>query len=293
VLGEVLAMHAYIGTESYRLFRKIAADEITGAGEFLASQHSVYVEFVPRAELDEQDRKLLTALGHPIGRGKSSPIFRAIRPGFHPWFVTEGEAQTLAECIHAVIVICSMVTAQAEVEYWDQADTYPLVLQVEGAEGEPRYRVELVKTVLPKEPPISPARLREEQLRQLRSQDRTIRGVMEIDYCISTAAIGKKDERKACAGLALVVDAQSGIVFPPELTSPNAPVGDVMAGALFKAIQASRALPREVRVRSHRLKDCLIPISEACGFPIKVAGSLPALQDARDHLLRMLGDAPN
>jgi hypothetical protein len=51
-LGEVLAMHAYIGTESYRLFRKIAAGKIVGAGEFFETQHSVYVEFAPRADLD-------------------------------------------------------------------------------------------------------------------------------------------------------------------------------------------------------------------------------------------------
>jgi len=36
-LGEVLAMHAYIGSESYRLFRDIAAGEITHPGEFFAA----------------------------------------------------------------------------------------------------------------------------------------------------------------------------------------------------------------------------------------------------------------
>jgi hypothetical protein len=40
-LGEVYAMHAYIGTQSFRLFRRMEAEEITDAGEFFASQHSV------------------------------------------------------------------------------------------------------------------------------------------------------------------------------------------------------------------------------------------------------------
>ena len=48
-LGEVVAMHAYIGTESYRLFRKIIAGEAIDPGEFFASQRSVSVEFVSRA----------------------------------------------------------------------------------------------------------------------------------------------------------------------------------------------------------------------------------------------------
>src|ERR1700722_12453577 len=81
-LGEVVAVHAYIGSESYRLFRRVSAGEITGAGDFYAAQHSVYLEFVSAAELEAPDRKLLTVLRHPTRAPKSSPIFRACRPGF-------------------------------------------------------------------------------------------------------------------------------------------------------------------------------------------------------------------
>src|ERR1039458_189261 len=111
-LSEVLSMHAYLGAEGLRQFRKMEAEEIADPGEFFASTHCVYVEFVPKAELLRQDRELLAALGHPQGRGLASPIFRTMRPGFLPWFVTEEEARTLAECIRAVIVICAAVARQ-------------------------------------------------------------------------------------------------------------------------------------------------------------------------------------
>jgi hypothetical protein len=288
-LGEVLAMHAYIGTESYRLFRKIAAGEVTGVDDFFGTLHSVYVEFVPRAELDEQDRKVLTALGHPLRTAQASPMFRAIRPGFHPWYVTEDEGRLLAECMRAVILICSAVSAQADVKYWNQADTYPMVSRVDGEGSEPRCHIELVEATLPSEPPLSPPRLGEERLRQLCDRDHAVRGVMELDYFLSGAMIGKKNERKACVCVALAVDADSGIVFPPELSTPGASAADTLVIAIMKAIETSRALPREVRVQSRKFKDCLNPISEACGFPIKVVGALPALAEARGQLLRMLG----
>src|SRR5665213_2439937 len=169
MLGEVYSMHAYIGTEILRLFRSLEAEEITEAGEFFATQHSVSVEFVPKAELERQDRELLAALGHPQGRGLASPIFRTIRPGFHPWFVTEEEARTLAECIRAVVVVCAAVASQKSVKFWGLTDTYPMVSHVDGAE--PRYQVDLVKSILPTEPPIPTVRLEEEVLRPLRSQD--------------------------------------------------------------------------------------------------------------------------
>src|ERR1035437_3812079 len=240
-LGEVYSMHAYIGAESLRLFRRMEADEITDPGEFFASQHSVSVEFVPRAELERQDRELLTRLGHPHGRGLASPIFRTMRPGFLPWFVTEDEARTLAECIRAVIVVCAAVASQEKVKFWEQEDTYPMVSRVEGAE--PRYQVDLVKTVLPTEPPIPTVRLEEEILRPLRSTDYAVRGVMELDHILSGAAIGKKSERRACASIALAVDADSGMVLAPEATDSSVATGDALARVFLKAIQTSRTLP--------------------------------------------------
>src|ERR1039457_2316850 len=158
-LGEVLSMHAYLDAEGLRQFRKMEAEEIADPGEFLVSTPCVYVEFVPRSELQRQDRELLAALGHPQGRGLASHIFRTMRPGFLPWFVTEEEARTLAECIRAVIVVCAAITSQESMKFWELADTYPLVTRMEGSE--PRYHVEMFHSILPPPPPVALARLAE------------------------------------------------------------------------------------------------------------------------------------
>jgi hypothetical protein len=281
-LGEVLSMHAYIGTEGLRQFRKMEAEEIADPGEFFASTHCVYVEFVPRAELQRQDRELLATLGHPQGRGLASPIFRTMRPGFLPWFVTEDEARTLAECIRAVIVVCTAVASQESVKFWERADIYPIVTRMEGAE--PRYCVEMFQSILPPEPPVAPARLAEETLSALRGRDFAVRGVMELDLTYSGAAIGKKGERNACASVAIAVDAESGTVLAPEVTDSSSPAGDTLAKVFLKAIEGSRTLPTEVRVRNQRVKDCLAPLMESLGVTIRVASRLPASDEARSHL---------
>jgi hypothetical protein len=167
-LGEVFSMHAYIGAEGLRQFRKMEAEEITDPGEFFASTHCIYVEFVRKAELLRQDRELLAALGHPQGRGLASPIFRTMRPGFLPWFVTEEEARTLAECMRAVIVVCAAVSSQESAKFWELADTYPMVTRMEGAE--PRYHVEMFHSTLPPEAPVAPVRLAEETLLAVRAR---------------------------------------------------------------------------------------------------------------------------
>jgi hypothetical protein len=282
-LGEVLSMHAYIGTDGLRQFRKMEAEEIADPGEFFASTHCVYVEFVPKAELLRQDRELLAAMGHPQGRGLASPIFRTMRPGFLPWFVTDEEARTLAECIRAVIVVCAAVASQEKVKFWELADTYPMVTRVEGTE--PRYHVEMFHSILPPEPPVAPARLAEETLLAIRGQDYAVRGVMELDLTYSGASIGKRGERNACASIAIAVDAESGMVLAPEVTDSSVPAGDTLAKVFFKAIQPSRTMPKEVRVRKQKFKDSLAPLMESLGVTVRVASRLPASDEARSHLL--------
>jgi hypothetical protein len=290
-LGEVVAVHAYIGVESYRLFRRVAAGEVSGAGDFFEVQHGLSVEFVPARELKPQDRKLLNALRHPIRSG-ASPIFRASRPGFFPWYVTEGEARLLEECLRAVLVICSAVSAQPELNYWDRLYSYPLVSQVEEKDGKVRYSVETVEVTLPPEPPLAPARLGAEQLGRLRNRDFPVRGTWELDHFSSSAKIGEKNERKACVRVAVAVDSHSGFLFSPELVSPEVSIADGLAMVIVRAAEASRALPKEIRVSNHKLKECLSPIAEVFGLSVRVVRSLPALAEAREALLQMLAGSP-
>jgi len=284
--GEVLSMHAYIGTEGLRQFRKAEAEEFADPGEFFACTHCIYVEFVPKAELLRQDRELLAALGHPQRRGVASPIFRTMRPGFLPWFVNEDEARTLAECIRGVIEICAAVATQENVKFWERANAYPMVTPMEGPE--PRYHIEMFHFILPPEPPVAPARLAEETLLAVRGKNYAVRGVMELDLTYSGAAIGKKGERNSCAAIAIAVDAESGMVLAPEVSDSSVAAGDTLTKVFLKAIQTTRILPREVRVRSKKLKDSLTPLMESLGVAVRVARKLPACDEAISHLLGFL-----
>jgi hypothetical protein len=92
------------------------------------------------------------------------------------------------------------------------------------------------------------------------------------------------------ASVVSAVDADSGIVFPPERASPGVSAAGALEMAIIKAIESSRALAAEVRVQSGRFKDCLNPISETRDYPIKDVGSPPALMEAREHRLRLWCD---
>jgi uncharacterized protein (UPF0147 family) len=77
------------------------------------------------------------------------------------------------------------------------------------------------------------------------------------------------------------------MVLAPDLTNSNVAAGDALARVFLKAIQTDRTVPKEVRVRSPRLKDCLAPLMESFGVAVRVASSLPAADEARSHLLSL------
>jgi hypothetical protein len=283
MIGEFYSMHAYIGIESYRLFRRLAAGENIEPGEFFATHRSVAVQYVPKKELEKPDRELLAAVGHPQERGLASPIFRAIRPGFHPWFVTQDEARTLTDCIAAVGAVCQAAAAEDGARFWDQPDTFPLVSLAQGTEG--GYDVRLVKAILPAEPPVMPVQLDEETLRALRNRDYAVRGVMELDFILNGTPIGKKSERKASACFALAVDEESGMVLAPDISADNSPPAELLVKVFINGVQSTRTLPKEVKVRSQRLKESIAPLLESLGVTVRVSKRLPAADEARAHLL--------
>jgi len=126
-LGEVFAVHAYRGMESYRLFKKLASGAPLTAGEFFGTQRSVSMEFLPSATLPRPDRELARVLGHPLKRGTIAPQFRAGRPGYQPWYLTEAEGKLLAQCVEGVLAFYEGLELKTEPGYWNVEDVYPEV----------------------------------------------------------------------------------------------------------------------------------------------------------------------
>jgi len=287
-VGQVFAMHVYLGDDGLRQFRKLENGEITNPLELFAAARYLSVEAVPKGELETQDRALLKALGHRNGKGEGSPIFRSVRPGYFPWFVNAEEANTLAECMEAVITICKAILAEKLPDLWDEEGAYPCLTRAEGQES--GYVVQRVRPAPPLLSP-QPIQLGEEFLVPLRNQDLALRGIMELDYLFTGTPTGKKNERKACACLALAVDAATGFLYAPEIILANVPPGEALARVFLKAVTSTRTMPEEVKVRKE-FETTLTPVMESFGVKLTVASRLPALNAAKTALREFLELGP-
>jgi hypothetical protein len=289
-LGEVFSLHAYVGNDSYSYFRKMAAGRRISVGEFFGALRGVYVEFVGLSELTPPDRELARMFGHPLKRGSKVPIFRALRPGYHPWYPTENEGVVLAECIGAVMALCERMLKGDSQDYWKDAGVFPSMVPAQDCGNRERYDLEMVKVSEPPATTPEPAPLDQGRIRKIRERTYPVRGVFEADHFYGGAMIGKKDERKACVRMGLVADADSGMLLPPELGMPERATSDIIATVVLNAVETAHRLPREIRVTQHQLKTLLEPLAAELGITVRMVKHLPTLEEAKKELLTLMGD---
>ncbi len=288
-LGEARVVQVYIGLQSYFWFKKIHAGEAASVGDYLANQHSVYVDYVRPSEMTPPDRELAKAMGHPLARGTDAPVFRTIRPGYHPWYVTEGEARILTQGLQAVLAALDLLLKN-EVDLWVEEDVYPLVEFITEHADHTEYTIRRVRgpseaATMPKLPELDETRIRAILDRRLASA-----GNLEVDHFYSAVKIGAAHERKACMRIALAIDAKTALAYPPQVSAPEESIGTMLQQVVLEAIEAKRALPAEVHVRNREFKILLDRLGETLGFRVKVKDSLPALEFAKSEMQLMLGD---
>lgn len=291
-LGQVFSLQVYLGGDGYRLFRRIATGDPISAGEFYASQKGVSVEFVPSAELTPPDRALLRAVGHVFRREYVCPVFRAARPGYHPWYITEEEGQVLAQCLDTAIVFVDHLTSQGRIDYWREIDVYPFVTLKNRRGQEPECSVSMVQSLCPSPGPPAPAALDSERLDRIIASAYPVKGVWEADHFYSAAMIGKTYERKACLRMAIAIDSSSGFVFPPALGRPADATGNLMARAILDAIEGVHVVPLGIHVKDDALATILGPLAQKLAISVEVSKSLPALEHAKRSILQAAGDPP-
>lgn len=283
-LGEVFAVHAYRGSESYGLFKKIASGAAIDAGEFFGSQHSLTLEFLTASKLSPPDRELALAFGHPLKKGTMAPQFRAGRPGHQPWYPTESEGKVLALCVESVLAFCEHAALNPDTEYWKHEDVYPQVIWSK----KKYFRVENALVRVTPAPPPDPAPLDQARLEKLCRGDYPFRGIIEVDQFYSGARVGEKNQRKAFLRVVMAADAERRFLYTVQALEPVRSFGEALVEGVLQTIEKGKFVPAEVRVKDENCRLVLLPLRERFGFELRVSKRLPAVEFAKSEMQKAL-----
>jgi len=280
--GEWIGMYVYQGEESYRMFRKLAEGHKPDPYGYYEKQKGVSLEIVEARELEAADRVLLKAFNHSLKAGMLAPQFRAVRPGYLPWHVTEGEGRLLLYCLRAVNVFCATTRDEELDEFWQKKDVYPLVVQ-----GRPdqEYQVSLVAAPSPGPAPVEVPDLDEERIRRVVSECKKTETILEAEHFFAPGIIGQKNERKMCMHITIIADAKSGFIYHTEAGMPGESGAAIVSHALLAAMQAAHFVPAEVRVKETALGTGLAGLGSAVGFEVRTVKKLPAAEEAKSCLI--------
>jgi hypothetical protein len=283
-------VHVYIGPESYRFYRKVSNGVPISAGEFFASQHALSLELILASRAALPDRQLLKAVAYPMRKGVPVPQFRAFRPGYRPWYVTQREATLLIYCLRAVLSFCASLTPSDVEKYWSLEDMFPFISPTESDASLRNYAITMVKTSEPPPTLLAAPKLDARKVDEVLRRNYSSGSVFEADYFVMSAAVGGPNERKACTRVGLVTDAATGMLFPPELGRDTDSAGNILVRAILSAVHTAQCRPQEVRVKDGNFKTLLEPLASCLDFSLHVAKSIPSLEEAKDSLFKTMGE---
>ena len=286
-MEEIFGVHVYIGTSTFRWFWSVQEQKIDSVGDFLAGQHTVYVQYEPLRELEREDREFARAMGHPLAKGAFAPVFRTIRPGYHPWFVTEGEARILSAGLTALSGALEVIAQNPDTDLWRDEDEFPFVETTEVSGDRLRVDARLIQ-VHPPEPILQLPELDRKKIAAIQSRNLGRGPTMQVDHFYAPGAIGEKHSRKALIRMALAVAPQAAIAYPPEVGSPEESTGRMLQALMLQGIQSTRKIPSEVHVRKREFKTLLDPLARELGFSVRVKSDLPELEFAKSQLMEVI-----
>lgn len=309
--GEHFSIALYLGSEGLYGFWDVQDSAPFVNPMEILSIPQVQVSFGSRDELEDEDRKIIKALGLKF-RGKTDwTQFRSYSPGLFPWFIARHEAEFLTLALEQLLEFAPRVRdnpevlfAEATAEDGENGEFNPffddddideeeeVLVRVPVREGDTITWTEQWMTIPFPDLPKIPLALDMHALnraKKLKNQRVTLElGV----FILPSPVVEDPDARPFFPHLMLAVDSQTGAILSNDMLQPlpnqNAMWSEVPTRVL-NGFESLGFVPSEIRVMSELLEELLKPIAKACKFKLTLVDELPALFEAQDSLAAFMG----
>lgn len=283
LLGEHFAVAVYLGAKGLHGFLDLEADHLEASPYSLFEIPQLQASFEDRDALEKEDREVIKSLGLKFRGGSAWPMFRSIRPGFHPWFVEGWEARLLTCAIEQTLDVAPRF--QEDPDLLDTPAGEFLVRIPVKAEVGVGWEDRVVAVPSPERAPVEAVvdDLTRKRLEGLPRGDQKL----EMDVFMLPEACQEGKGRPFFPYCLMVVDSRSGMILFHDMVPPLPSLEDMWHAVPIKiadCLAKIGVIPAEVRVCSAEVFDLLKPLSGVFGFKLKRVKGLKALGAAREIL---------
>ena len=247
------------------------------------------LEFVPKKELWKEDMARLNAAGFkPAGRGAKWPQARASEPGWHPWHVTQTEAEQLLADLPRLLAFGRLYKTEPELYEGRALEEIPFLpatlpprlLTLDDLDWRP--------ILLPPEPE-KVFRIPPDELEKLLRLP-VLPGVQfEFDATVMPGMSLLENGRPCFGRIGLLVESRRGLILSTEIKAGATPAVEAAGRALVKGLLLAGARPERLLIGGMALDPVLRPLCDALKIKLQPASALPALDEAMAALGQRFG----
>lgn len=279
------AVSVYLGIEALYQFYALQFEAEEAVAERLLEIPQLQASFEDRETLEKKDRDLIKELGLKFRGRHAYPMFRAIKPGYLPWFLEADEVPRLTLALEQLLEVAPRV--KADPSLLTPADDETFFVRVARKQKSTIIWEDRNIRVSPPPPRDVPLPINDLVLKRLQKLPLS-QNCLEVDFFMIPMPVIEKNRRPFFPHLLLIVDAASGMVVGSELCAPEPSVDEMWASVPNQLIEwCARVglLPGTIAVSSELLAQMFELLAKELRIKIVLAESLPGLDQARLALL--------
>jgi hypothetical protein len=284
-MGEVFGLASYRGGTGANFLLRLRSGEFDPESpEARFNQDALLVDFVPRKQLQKQDRAIIQLAGfQPLARKPVLfPKFQSHQPGYLPWFIDENEARLALDDLRNAVRFAELLQTNLTLYDSRQENELPF-LPVSGSQPLTLDQLDW-HTILPVPPSADPpVNTREFDLPALLPLPQSPKHIWELTAFYSPMSVGGPP-RPYYPKMALAADALTGIILGFQLAKPADTMAQAAARSLIECVKTTGCRPAIVRMDTLNFIRALQPLADALKIKLLQVTSLPMANEARRSL---------
>jgi len=284
-LGEVFSLNVYPGGNGLKSYLKMMnQEEATIDSEILYLQDCLMASFGNRNELDSKDLKIIKKLDLKF-RGKNQwPIFRRLKPGLFPWFLTKEEAKFLTIALQQAKKVSLRFKENNEMLDPPKEGLF-YVLTPEKKEKELKWQEKWVEPEFKPEK-ISVPMLSDSYIEKIKSIITSEGSDWEVDYFYAPFTIQEeKDDIPYYPFICLFVERSMGLIIESHVTESSDYLKEFL-DTFLNIIEHNRMIPSKIYVSRKECYFFLKQIAEELGIELQLVKKLQELNKAKKEFFK-------